>query len=286
MKRVVVWYSIMSLLLGVIGCGSGDDEPTRIIKTDPADKGQIFTNGNLTITFNNEVYDVEVNGVPAKVSGTIAIWYAQGLSIGNHKFMIQWSDVNGNTGSKEITLEVQPPKPDPTYINKKFLVKITNLPVETWTVKTLGTDEQGKMIYTEPGSSDYILLLMEPIPENQFIDLDKDNLTTNIINAGMPFIEVILIKMDGMDFPSYKLPEIVKSVFTGIDLNESKPVAGANCTGYQVTVQLDLDTKFSLSYFVKKDILVGIGYIAQNTEYDKYLDVYNNVVKNLTLMGM
>jgi len=73
------------------------------------------------------------------------------------------------------------------------------------------------------------------------------------------------------------------------------PVACANCTGYQVTTQLDLDNKISLSYFVKNDILVLITYIAQNpiqleseiiTEYDKYLDVYNNIVKNLTLMGM
>jgi hypothetical protein len=222
MKRVVVCYSIMSLILGVIGCGSDDEresKPTPILQ---------------------------------------------------------------NT--------------DNTYLNTKFLVKITELPPkDKWTIKKLGTDGQGKMVYTEPGMSDYVLLLMEPIPENQFVDLDKDNSTINIINAGMPFIQVSLIKMDDMDIAPYQLPELVKLIFADIDLNEAKPVAGANCTGYQVTTQLDLDNKISLSYFVKKDILVMITYIAQNpiqleseiiTEYDKYLNVYNNVVKNLTLMGM
>jgi len=293
MKRMVVYCSMVSLLLLIMGCGDdGDAEPTKIIRTDPADNGSIYTNGNLTITFNNEIADVEVNGIPADVTGTKAIWKAQGLSNGIQKLLIQWIDTNDSEGSTEITLTA---KSDPTYINKKFLVKITNMPLDTWTVKKLGKDEQGVIFHSNPGFfTSNILLLMEPVAPDkpkQFIDYDEEGVgyIGNILNAGMPFIDVWVAKYDGIEIPSYELPEIIKSIYAGVELSEAKPVAGTNCTGYRITGQLDQpysDSKITLSYFVKKDSLFLIEYIAQNTKYVTYFGVYDNIVKNLTLMGM
>jgi hypothetical protein len=107
----------LMLLINMIGCGGEEEkeEPAKVLKTEPASSGLMSSNGSLTITFDKSVTDVKVNGTPATVDGTKAVWKAQGLSTGGQTLGIQWTDANGNTGSMDLTLTIQaadiaPPK--------------------------------------------------------------------------------------------------------------------------------------------------------------------------------
>jgi hypothetical protein len=124
----------LGLLIIMIGCGGEEEkeESPKVLKTDPADNGIISTNGSLTVTFDKKVTDVKVNGIPAEVDATKAVWKAQGLSVGSQTLKIQWTDANGNTGSLDITLSVQavdttPPKVDSVSIANGAAVDVDKI---------------------------------------------------------------------------------------------------------------------------------------------------------------
>ena len=99
----------IGLVTAMMGCGGGEEEEAaKIVSTNPADGGEMFANGELTITFDKAVTEVKVNGTPAEVSGTVAKWKGQGLSEGSQTISIEWTDENGNTGSDSITLTIKP----------------------------------------------------------------------------------------------------------------------------------------------------------------------------------
>jgi len=175
-----------------------------------------------------------------------------------------------------------------TYFNTKFCCKITDLPVDDWTAKAYGTDGQGIMIYNESGIgiSSYMMLLMEPVPANQFIEVDEGNYFDSIHNAKMPFITVWVYKYVDMDIPNHEFLAIMRDIYADSGLQESKPIAGANCTGYQVTGQYDDNSTITLSWFVKNNIMLEVGYVAENSKHISYLGAYNHVVSHLTMMGL
>jgi len=177
-----------------------------------------------------------------------------------------------------------------TYLNTKFCCKITELPVDDWTVKTYGNDGQGKMIYndSEYGIASYIMILMEPVPADQFIDVDEGKYLGSILNAKMPFIGVWVYEYADTNIPNYEFMEIMRFLHADTGLHETKPIAGANCTGYQVTGQYhgdEDDGTITLSWFMKNNILLEVGYFSGNDKYMSYLGAYNHVVNHFMVMG-
>jgi hypothetical protein len=54
------------------------------------------------------------------------------------------------------------------YMNTKFGIKVSNLPIDQCTVKALGKDGQGMMAEALQGViPHYIMLLIEPVPAHQ-----------------------------------------------------------------------------------------------------------------------
>ena len=97
------------MLLGLAGCGEETEEAAIILKTEPANGGSMFANGNLVITFDKVVTEVTVNGILADVDGTIATWEGQLLQAGEQTLEIEWTDENGNIDTEEITLTIMEP---------------------------------------------------------------------------------------------------------------------------------------------------------------------------------
>jgi len=174
---------------------------------------------------------------------------------------------------------------DNTYRSQKFAFNITELPIDKWTVKTYGENGQGKVLSSEFGVKTYIMLLMQPNAEGKFIDLDEGKYIDSILDAGMPFITVWVYEYQNMDIPTHEFLDIMRMIYADANLYEAKPIAGSNNTGYQVMGQYDDDNTITLSWFIKKNILVEIGYVAENKKHTSYLGTYNHVVSHLTIMG-
>lgn len=138
----------IGLVTAMMGCAKEEKEAAKIVSTNPADGGEMFANGELTITFDKEVTEVKVNGTPAKVTGTVAKWEGQGLSEGQQTISIEWTDVDGNTGSQSITLTIKAPDTtppevtevsvkdgatdvDPSELNEKGIVVKFSEPIDT-----------------------------------------------------------------------------------------------------------------------------------------------------------
>ena len=92
------------------GCGE-EKEAAKLVSTNPPDGGELFANAELVMTFDKDVKEVTVNGTPAKVEGAIAKWIPQeaGITEGQQTLKIEWTDVDDQTGSAEITLTAKPP---------------------------------------------------------------------------------------------------------------------------------------------------------------------------------
>lgn len=104
---LITFIIISSLSMGIMGCGEDLADDTAImIGTDPDDGGRIFTEEDLTITFDRTVASVKVNGISADVYDTEAAWNGAQLEAGKQDLIIEWTDENGNTDYGEITLTV------------------------------------------------------------------------------------------------------------------------------------------------------------------------------------
>jgi hypothetical protein len=101
----------VGLLTGMMGCGEDEGgeetEEARILETIPGDGGEMFSNGDLVITFDRPVSLVWVNRIPAEISDTRATWKSQGLEAGKQTLLIQWTIGNGIISSQEITLTIK-----------------------------------------------------------------------------------------------------------------------------------------------------------------------------------
>ena len=175
-----------------------------------------------------------------------------------------------------------------TYMNTRFGVKIMDLPVEEWTVKALGSDEQGLLEsgqgYATPM---YHLLLMEPVPEDEFVNLSVTESVGPVLEAGIPFVWVGLDYWEGGSFETYNLTENLESyaALHGAVIESKKFVSIGNATAIQA-VLLRSFGKEALTWFAKDEIMVRCEYIAEESEFDKYyVGGYIRVVENVWLMG-
>jgi hypothetical protein len=179
-----------------------------------------------------------------------------------------------------------------TYMNTKFGIKISNLPVDEWTVKALGKDEQGWLMSPEGFTPIYWLLLMEPVPADQFVELDAERDLLPIIEAKIPFVSVFLDYDKGGSYETHDLAEELSwyAASYSAEIESKRFVSSGNATGIQAILvrtfgEGDLPGKEALTWFAKGEIEVRCEYIAKEPEFDEYLDVYMNVIQNILLMG-
>jgi len=173
-----------------------------------------------------------------------------------------------------------------TYMNTKFGIRISNLPVDEWTVKALGEDGQGMMARPEPGIlPSYRLLLMEPVPAYQFIDMDVEGFTSSIVAADIPFIILTVDHEEGR-FVSYNLSEEIDqyAAVWGFEIESKSAVTVENGTGIQA-VLLGNGYNEALTWFAKTDMVVRCTYIASPSKFVTYYPTYLQVVENMWLYG-
>ncbi len=173
-----------------------------------------------------------------------------------------------------------------TYMNTKFGIRISNLPVDEWTVKALGEDGQGMMSRPEPGIlASHRLLLMEPVPAYQFIDMDVEGFTSSITAADIPFILLTVDHEEGR-FVSYNLSEEIDwyAEVWGSEIESKNAVTVANGTGIQA-VLLNNGSKEALTWFAKTDMVVRCTYYASSLKFVTYYPTYLQVVENMWIYG-
>lgn len=176
-----------------------------------------------------------------------------------------------------------------TYLNTKYGIKITNLPVDEWTVKALGGDMQGLRVQSEQGYIPlYSLLLMEPVPSNKYVGPNEQGYLNPVVEAGIPFIWVSVdyergVKVETGDL-SKALDNLALDYAYKIELK--KPVYVGNSAGTQAVLShIEYDEKGVLTWFAKGEFCVRCEYWTTKSGFDSYLEVYNNVIKNIWLMG-
>jgi hypothetical protein len=185
--------------------------------------------------------------------------------------------------------EIKPGLSGDTYWNTKFGIKITNLPVDSWTIKALGKDELGMLTPSEEGIIPfYIILLMEPVPAGQFVGLGEGTSPNSIFDANIPHIWLGVDYLEGGNFETHSLAEDVKQYaeFYSLEIESKKPVYVGNATGYQAILSLGSDGwKETLTWFAKGEVCVRCEFWAEKSDLDKYFSVYENILKNIWLMG-
>ena len=198
----------------------------------------------------------------------------------------------GDDSSEEPTkpvAEIKPGLTGSTYWNTKFGIKITNLPVDLWTVKALGKDGLGFLASSKEGFiPHYILMLMEPVPAEQFVGLGEGASIKPILDANIPFIYLAVDYLEGGKFETYNLAEDVEQYaeFYSREIESKKPVYVGNAAGYQATLSLEIDNwKETFTWFAKGEVYVRCEFWAEKSNLDKYFSVYENTLKNIWLMG-
>ncbi|MEK7398772.1 MAG: hypothetical protein AAB116_17705 [Candidatus Poribacteria bacterium] len=174
-----------------------------------------------------------------------------------------------------------------TYFNPKYGIKITKLPVDTWTIKALGSDGLG-FHQAEVGMIPlYWLLLMEPVPTNQFIGLDENASADKIVEAKIPFIAVVLNYNKGGKFETYDLTQYLND-FTqaySLQIESKKSVYIGNSLGLQAVFIDPIGLKSGVTWFAKGEVMVRCEFHSTQPDFDKYYPAYEQVVNNIWLMG-
>jgi hypothetical protein len=185
--------------------------------------------------------------------------------------------------------EIKPGLSGNTYWNTKFGIKITNLPVDSWTVKALGKDGLGFLMPSEEGTIPlYNLMLIEPVPADKFVGFGEGSSLNPLFDANIPFIWIAVDYLEGGNFESHNLAEDINQYAESYSYNieSKKPIYVGNSAGYQVILDFGYeDWKDALTWFAKGEVNVRYELIAKKADLDKYFSVYENVLKNTTLMG-
>lgn len=175
------------------------------------------------------------------------------------------------------------------YFNTKFGISIPNLPMDTWTVKALGKDGQGFLMQQEEGFIPmYLLLLMEPVPAHQYVGPDEKGYINPVLDANIPCIVLFVNYAKGGSFENYQIPGMLSSYieFWSLVVESKKPVYVGDAAGTQaVLLESDGNYKEVITWFAKGELLVRYEYWAPLSEFDKYQDVYYQVLENINLMG-
>ena len=174
-----------------------------------------------------------------------------------------------------------------TYMNTKYGVKITNLPVDLWTVKALGADGQGFRVQGTSAYSFYRLLLMEPVSSDEFVGFDESGNIEPMLDADIPFIYISLEHTEGAEFSTHALSQDLESYadWHSAEIESKKFVAVGDATGIQAVLLRSDGLKEALTWFAKGEVLVRCEYWARDPKYSTYLPVYELVVENICLMG-
>jgi hypothetical protein len=174
-----------------------------------------------------------------------------------------------------------------TYMNTKYGVRITNLPVDEWTAEDLGADGQGMRLQSEQGFLPfYLLLLMEPVPAHQFVGPDEKGYLNPVMEANIPFILVAVDYQQGRIIETHDLSEELERYadLWLCEIESKKLVYVGTKAGVQAIMSENGDKRVE-TWFAKGDLLVRCMYCASEDEFDKYLDVYMEMLENMTLMG-
>ena len=175
-----------------------------------------------------------------------------------------------------------------TYMNTKYGIRITNLPVDEWTAEDLGADGQGMRLQSEQGGLIplYLLLLMEPVPAHQFVGPDEKGYLDPVAEANIPYIVVTVDYEQGRTIETHDLSEELELYATmwAFEIESKKLVYIGTNAGVQAIMSQNGDKKAE-TWFAKGGLLVRCIYDASEAEFDKYLDVYMEMLENITLMG-
>jgi hypothetical protein len=184
------------------------------------------------------------------------------------------------------------------YWNPKYGLTITSLPIEGWTMKGLGDDGQGQFLETltfETGYyiSSYLLILMEPVSADRFIDLGENGFVDPIAEASIPCIWVGIetwkgFTLDKRDiiFLLNDIAEIEKSdisIVTGLSVEEQK-ITGVSSLGTQLIYSYEGEKYFATTFFADVEKVVYISYLVPPSNFQKYYAIYNQIVKNTRLL--
>lgn len=173
-----------------------------------------------------------------------------------------------------------------SYFNTKFGISFSNLPVDEWTVKAYGADEQG-IRHGQEGNllPYYSILLIEHVPADQFVDMDADGYLSPVVDSNIPFIYVHLDYAEGR-FKTYNLMEELKQYAArwSYELESSVPVVFGNNSGRQA-ILVEGGFRWAETWFAKEDVVVRILYWAPPSDFDKYFDVYEQILENMWLPG-
>jgi hypothetical protein len=119
MKRTIQTLAMLIamtlLVVWMVGCGGDEEEGTvaTVAGITPAEGTEIAANAEITITFDNPVTDVTVNGQPATGSGKT--WKYKGeLQASN---AIAWTNEDGSSGTGSAAFSVIPPDNEPPKID-------------------------------------------------------------------------------------------------------------------------------------------------------------------------
>ena len=194
---------------------------------------------------------------------------------------------DGSSGPTEPIQEIEQGLTGDTYMNAKFGVKVSNLPVEEWTVKALGGEEQGLLEQSSQGFIPmYHLLLMEPVSEDEFITVSTVEGLAPVLNSGIPFVWIGLDYQKGGNYETGDLSENLNR-YAGLhsaEIESKQFVSIGNATAIQAVLIRSFG-KEALTWFARGEILVRCEYITEESEFDKYYSVYEQVVENVWLIG-
>ena len=190
-------------------------------------------------------------------------------------------------GTKDPPVMIEAGLSGDTYINTKFGVKVENIPTEGWTVKALGKDGQGLL---ESGEQYYIpmyhLLLMEPVPENEFVNLDVSQSLNPVIDAEIPCIWIALDYWEGGEYETHDLTENLESyaALHGAEIESKKMIGTGKNTGIQAVLIRSFG-KEAITWFAKGELCVRCEYIATESEFHVGFITYQQISQSITLMG-
>ena len=189
------------------------------------------------------------------------------------------------SGPDEPVQEIQTGLSGDCYFNTKFGISFTDLPVDEWTVKAFGADEMGLRYLIENVLTSYSILLIEHVPEDQFIDLDENGYQTPVTDANIPYIYVSLAYDKGR-FKTYNLMEEMKqyAAFWSMELESSIPVVCGNNSGRQAILVAG-ELRCAETWFATEDVVVRVWYWAPPSDFDKYFNVCEQMLENMWLPG-
>lgn len=174
-----------------------------------------------------------------------------------------------------------------TYMNTKYGIRISNLPVDEWTAEDLGAEGQGMRLQSEAGFIPfYLLLLMEPVPAHQFVGPDEKGYLDPVAEANIPYIVVAVDYERGRTFETHELSEALEQYadLWLYEIESKKLIYVGTNAGVQAIMSRS-GSKSAETWFAKGDLLVRCIYHAGEDEFDKYFVVYVEMLENTTLMG-